>query len=44
MRRRGIRAIMARPRRVRTHDSRHGFPIAANLLERNFIATAQNRI
>jgi len=28
MRRLGIRAIMARPRRVRTTDSRHDFPIA----------------
>ena len=44
MRRHGIRAIMARPRRVRTTDSRHDFPIAANLLERNFIAAAPNRI
>jgi putative transposase len=44
MRRHGIRAIMARPRRVRTTDSRHNFPIAANLLERNFIAAAPNRI
>ncbi|MCK1619712.1 IS3 family transposase [Bradyrhizobium sp. 159] len=34
MRRHGIRAIMARPRRVRTTDSRHDLPIAANLLER----------
>jgi hypothetical protein len=31
---------MARPRRVRTTDSRHDFPIAPNLLERNFIAGA----
>jgi putative transposase len=44
MRRHGIRAIMARPRRVRTTDSHHDFPIAANLLERNFIATATNQI
>ena len=44
MHRHGIRAIMARPRRVRTTDSRHGFPIAANLLERNFTAAAPNRI
>ena len=44
MRRHGIRAIMARPRRVRTTDSRHDFPIAANLLERNFSAAAPNRI
>jgi hypothetical protein len=32
MRRHGIRAIMARPRRVRTTDSCHDFPIAPNLL------------
>jgi putative transposase len=44
MRHHGIRAIMARPRRARTTDSRHDFPIAANLLERNFTATAPNRI
>jgi putative transposase len=44
MRRHGIRAIMARPRRVRTTDSRHNLPIAPNLLERNFIAAAPNRI
>src|SRR6202045_2010175 len=44
MRLHGIRAIMARPRRVRTTDSRHDFPIAPNLLERNFIAAAPNRI
>jgi len=44
MRRHGIRAIMTRPRRVRTTDSRHDFPIAPNLLERNFIAAAPNRI
>jgi len=44
MRRHGIRAIMARPRRVRTTDSRHDFPIAPNLLNRNFTATAPNRI
>ena len=40
----GIRAIMARPRRARTTDSRHDFPIAPNLLKRNFIAAAPNRI
>jgi putative transposase len=44
MRRHGIRAIMARPRRVRTTDSRHDFPIAASLLERHFTAAAPNRI
>jgi transposase InsO family protein len=40
MRHQGIRAIMARPRRVRTTDSGHDFPIAPNLLDRNFIAEA----
>jgi len=44
MRRHGIRAIMARPRRVRTTDSRHDLPIAPNLIERNFIAAAPNQI
>ena len=44
MRHRGIRAIMARPRRVRTTDSRHDFPIAPNLLDHNFTANAPNRI
>jgi putative transposase len=44
MRRHGIRAIMARPRRVRTTDSRHDLPIAPNLLDRNFIAAAPNQI
>src|SRR5437660_5454233 len=44
MRHHGIGAIMARPRRVRTTDSRHGLPIAPNLLGRNFFAAAPNRI
>jgi putative transposase len=44
MRHHGIRAIMARPRWVRTTDSCHDFPIAPNLLERNFTAAAPNRI
>ena len=44
MRRHGVRAIMARPRRARTTDSRHGLPIAPNLLDRNFVAAAPNRI
>jgi len=35
---------MARPRRVRTTDSRHDLPIAPNLLGRNFFAAAPNRI
>jgi putative transposase len=44
MRRHGIRAVMARPRRVRTTDSRHDHPIAPNLLNRNFSAAAPNRV
>jgi putative transposase len=44
MRQHGIRAIMARPRWVRTTDSCHDFPIAPNLLDRNFTAAAPNRI
>src|SRR3978361_1820377 len=44
MRHHGIRAIMARPQRVRTTDSRHDLPIAPNLLDRNFTATTPNRI
>jgi transposase InsO family protein len=44
MRHHGIGAIMARPRRVRTTDSRHDLPIAPNPLGRNFFAAAPNRI
>ena len=35
---------MARPRRVRTTDSQHDHPIAPNLVDRNFVAAAPNRI
>ncbi|UPK39352.1 IS3 family transposase [Bradyrhizobium sp. 186] len=44
MRRYGVRAIMARPRRVRTTDSRHDLPIAPNLIARDFTAGAPNRV
>jgi transposase InsO family protein len=44
MRRYGIRAIMAKPRRVCTTDSRHALPIAPNLIARDFTAAAPNRI
>jgi putative transposase len=44
MRRYGIRAIMAPPRRVRTTDSRHELPIAPNLVARDFTAKAPNRV
>ena len=40
----GIWAIMAKPRRVRTTDSRHGLPIAPNLVARDFTAKAANRV
>ena len=35
---------MASPCRVRTTDSRHGLPIAPNLIKRDFTAPAPNRI
>jgi putative transposase len=44
MRRHGVRAIMARPRWVSTTDSQHDLPIAPNLIDRNFVATAPNRV
>jgi putative transposase len=44
MRRHGIRAIMAPPRRLCTTDSHHGLPIAPNLIDRNFTAAAPNQI
>jgi transposase InsO family protein len=44
MHRHGIRAIMARPRHVRTTDSRHGLPIAPNLIARDFTAPAPSRV
>lgn len=44
MRRYGIRAIIAAPRRVRTTDSRHNLPIAPNLIARDFTAAAPNRV
>lgn len=36
----GLRGLAALPRRVRTTDSRHGYPIAPNRLGRNFAAAA----
>jgi putative transposase len=44
MRHHGIRAIMAKPRRCRTTDSGHGFPIAPNLLDRKFSTAARNQV
>jgi putative transposase len=44
MRRHGIRAIMAQPRRVRSTDSRHDLPIAPNPIARDVTAEAPNRV
>ena len=41
MRSQGIRGV-SRRRRIRTTDSRHGFPVAPNLLMRDFTADAPN--
>ena len=43
MQQRGIRARRKRRFRVTTTDSRHGLPIAPNLLNRNFAVAAPNR-
>ena len=44
MRRAGIRGLAALPRRARTTDSRHGYPIAPNRLGRNFTTQSPNQI
>lgn len=44
MRGAGLRGLAALPRRVRTTDSRHGYPIAPNRLRRNFAASAPNQV
>jgi transposase InsO family protein len=44
MRRAGLRGLAALPRRVRTTDSRHGYPIAPNRLGRDFTAAAPNQV
>jgi len=44
MRRAGLRGLAALPRRTRTTDSRHGYPIAPNRLGRNFVASAPNQV
>ena len=44
MRRAGLRGLAALPRRARTTDSRHGYPIAPNRLARNFVAAAPNHV
>jgi putative transposase len=44
MRHHGVRAISVGPRRCRTTDSGHGFPIAPNLLGRNFSTAVRNQV
>ena len=44
MRAHGVRGLVARPRRVRTTDSRHSFPVAPNLLNRRFTAAAPSQV
>jgi putative transposase len=44
MRRAGIVGLTALPRRTRTTDSRHSYPIAPNLLARNFTAQVPNQV
>jgi putative transposase len=44
MRRAGLRGLAALPRRVRTTDSRHAYPIAPNRLGRNFVASRPNAV
>jgi hypothetical protein len=43
MRRHGIRARVPRRYRVCTTDSKHSLPVAANLLDRNFVAEKPNQ-
>jgi putative transposase len=40
----GLRGLAALPRRARTTDSRHNYPIAPNRLARNFTAQCPNQI
>ena len=42
--RHGIRAVAARRYRPGTTDSRHGLPVAPNLLEQRFTASAPNQV
>jgi transposase InsO family protein len=44
MRRAGLHGLAALPRRTRTTDSRHNYPIAPNRLARNFTAQAPNQV
>ncbi len=44
MRRHGVRGLIARRQRVQTTDSRHPFPVAPNLLDRQFTARKPNQV
>jgi transposase InsO family protein len=44
MRRAGLRGLAALPRRVRTTDSSHGYPIAPTRLGRDFRASSPNQV
>ncbi len=44
MRASGLRGLAALPRRVRTTDSRHSYPIAPNRIGRAFTASAPNQV
>lgn len=44
MRRAGLRGLAALPRRTRTTDSRHAYPIAPNRLGRNFLASRPGQV
>jgi len=44
MRQAGLRGLAALPRRTRTTDSRHTYPIAPNRLSRNFVADRPGQV
>lgn len=44
MRVHGVRGLVAKPRRVQTTNSRHAFPVAPNLLDRQFTASRPNQV
>jgi transposase InsO family protein len=44
MRQHGLRARAPRRYRVCTTDSKHSFPVAANLLDQNFVADQPNQV
>jgi len=44
MRQAGLRGLAALPRRARTTDGRHAYPIAPNRLGRNFVANRPGQV